>query len=332
MKRCILIATTFCLFGCSKDDPNPIDNTVHLAGFVTTNHGARPVASYWKNGIYTDLTNDSIDSNVSSLSVDGSSVLIGGNIRPHVVPSRAVIWRDGTENALDEAFGDPMIASRNNNLFGVWHTTGGAGWVYHKNGNSQPMIDTALSFGPMAMTVTGNDVYISGYSSSVPPAPPTYVAPQYAQYWKNDQLIFRESEVSNALSIFVHQNDVYMAGLLYLPGNLTTIACYWKNGQRVDLTDGSGIAIARSVFVTDTHVYVAGMIDNQAVYWKDGDLIPLTTPSGMFSIANSIVVQGTDVHVAGCKNGYPAYWKNDVEQEIANQDKRGEIKFIVVGG
>lgn len=329
MKRCILIATTLCLFACSKDDPKPIDNTVHLAGFVTTNHGGRPVASYWKDGVYTDLTNDSIDSNVSSLSVDGSSVLIGGNIRTYISPSRSVIWEDGIENVLDEVFGDPMIASRNNNLFGVWHAKGG--WVYHKNGNSQPMIDTAYSFGPMAMTVAGNDVYISGYSSSVPPSPPTYVAPQYAQYWKNDQLIFRENEVSNALSIFVHQNDVYMAGLRYSPGNLTTIACYWKNGQRVDLTNGSGIALARSVFVTDTHVYVAGMIDNQVVYWKDGDLTALTTPGGTYSIANSIFVQGTDVHVAGCKNGYPAYWKNGIEQDIANQYKRGEIKFIVVG-
>ena len=212
MKGCILIAITLCLFSCSKDDPTPVDSTVHFAGFVTTNHGGRPVASYWKNGVYTDLTNDSIDSNVSSLYVDGSSVFIGGNIRPHIIPSRAVIWQDGTENVLDEAFGDPMIASRNSNLFGVWHAKGGC--VFHKNGNSQPIIDTAYSFGPMAMTVAEDDVYISGYSSSVPPSPPTYVSPQYAQYWKNGQLLFRESEVSNGLSIFVHQNVVYMAGLL----------------------------------------------------------------------------------------------------------------------
>ncbi len=328
MKGCILIAIILCLFGCNNEDPTPVDSAVHLAGFVTTNHGGRPVASYWKNGVYTDLTNDSIDSNVSSLYVDGSSVLIGGNVRVANLPSRSVIWQDGTENVLGGAFGDPMIASHNNNLFGVWHAKGG--WVYHKNGSSLPIIDTAYSFGPMAMAVAEDDVYISGYSSSVPPSPPTYSPPQYAQYWKNGQLIFRESEVSNALSIFIHQNDIYMAGLIYLPGGLTSIACYWKNGQRVDLTDGSETAVARSVFVTDTNVYVAGMIDNQVVYWKDGDVIALTT-QGTFSMANAIFVHGTDVHVGGYENGYPAYWKNDVKQNISNQDKRGQIKFIVVG-
>jgi len=95
---------------------------------------------------------------------------------------------------------------------------------------------------------------------------------------------------------------------------------YVRNGQRVNLTDGSGVAVAKSVFVTDTHVYVAGMIDNQVVYWKDGAVIALTTP-GTFSMANSIFVQGTDVHVGGYENGYPAYWKNDLKQNISNQDK-----------
>ena len=328
MKFCTLVAITLVLFSCTNDDPTPSDNTVHLAGFVTTN-GGRPVASYWKNGVYTDLTNDSIDSNVSSLSVDGSSVLIGGNIRPHITASRAVIWQNGTESVLDEAFGDPMVASRNNNLFGVWHANGE--WVFHKNGTSQPLIDTAYEFAPMAMTLDGDELFTSGYSASVPPSPPNYVSPQHAQYWKNDQLIFRESEVTNGLSIFVHQNDVYMAGILYGPGNLTSVACYWKNGKRVDLTDGSGVAIARSVFVTNTHVYVAGMIDNQAVYWRDSEVVTLAAPGGTFSIANSIVARGTDVHVAGSENGYPAYWKNDIKQDIGNQNKRGEIKFIVVG-
>jgi hypothetical protein len=70
-------------------------------------------------------------------------------------------------------------------------------------------------------------------------------------------------------------------------------------------------------------------MDNQAVYWKDGELVSLTT-AGM-SMANSIFVRGNDVHVGGSEQGYPAYWKNDVRQTISNQDKRGQIKFVVVG-
>lgn len=328
MKSCILIAITLCLLGCGED-PNPVYNTVHLAGFVA-NAGGGGVASYWKDSAYVALAEDGISSRVSSLSVDGSSVLIAGtkydvNSPPH----QSVIWRDGTATVMDEIYGDPMIGSRNDNLFGVWHSRGGAGWVFHNNGTSQPIIDTAYNFAPMAMSLLGDDLYISGYSSG-PALPPTYSPPQYAQYWKNDQLIFREREVSNALSIFAHENGIYMAGLLYPSGGVTSIACYWKDGQRIDLTDGEGTAVARSVFVTDEHIYVAGMIKEQAVYWKDGVVTALTT-TGVNSMANSIFVNGEDVHVGGYQNGYPAYWKNGIRQTIANQDKLGQVLFVAVG-
>lgn len=329
MKSYILIAITLCLLGCNNEDIDPVDSTVHLAGFVANNSGGS-LASYWKDSVYTALASAGISSRVSSLCVDGSSVLIGGTkFDISAPPSQSVIWRDGTPAIIDEAFGEPMIGSSNNNLFGVWNSMVEPGWVFHKNGTSQPIIDTAYDFGPMAMTRLGDDIYISGYSSG-PPLPPTYSPPQHAQYWKNGQLVFRESEVSNGLAIFSHQNDIYMAGHLYTPGGLTSIACYWKNGQRVNLTDGNGTAVARSVFVTDAHVYVAGMISDQAVYWKDGDVIALTT-TGTYSMANSIFVQGENVYVGGYQNGHPAYWKNNVRQDIENQDKLGQILFVVVG-
>jgi hypothetical protein len=326
MKSCILIAIILCLFGCSKDDPDPVDKTIHLAGFVTNSTGGG-VASYWKDSVYTALESAAPSSQVGSLSVDGSSVLIGGSKFVPNTSAPSIIWRDTEETVLEGVFGTPMVVSRNNNLFGVWHETTG-GWVFHKNGVSQPIIDTAYDFGPMAMAMLGDDIYIAGYSSG-PPSPPTYSPPQHAQYWRNGELIFRESEVSNALSIFTHQNNIYIAGHLYT--SQTSTACYWKNGERVNLTDGSGTAVARSVFVTDKYVYVAGMVNDQAVYWKDGEPIALTT-SGTYSMANSIFVQGTDVHVGGYQNGYPAYWKNGVRQNIANQNLRGQIQFVVVGG
>jgi hypothetical protein len=327
MKRCILLAVSVYLFGCSQDDPAPVDRTVHLAGFVTTLKGT-PVASYWKDGIYTALTSDEFYSNVSSLSVDGSSVFIGGSRQIQNSQTASLYWRDGKETTLNGVFGSPMVISHNDDLYGLWMEAG-AGWVLHKHGISLPLLDTAYHFGPMALTVSGNDIYTSGYSSG-PALPPNYSPPQNAQCWKNGQLIFRENEISNALSIFVHQNDIYMAGHLYNPAQQRGRACYWKNGQRIDLTDEKVIAVARSIFVTDTKVYAAGMINDQSVYWKDGTAIFLTT-GGTNSMANSIFVQGDDVHVAGYENGYPAYWKNGVKQNISNQDKPGQIKFVVAG-
>jgi hypothetical protein len=121
-----------------------------------------------------------------------------------------------------------------------------------------------------------------------------------------------------------------MAGQKYSSDPETlSVACYWKNGQRIDLTDGSKTAIARAVFVTHLHVYVAGMMDDQAVYWRDGELVELT--QGEFqSMANCIFVREPDVYVAGHEEGYPSYWKNGVKESIANEDIRAQVKFISV--
>ena len=329
MKGCIGIVIALCLFGCIKEDPGPVDNTVHLAGFVTTPivnaTGANPVASYWKDGAYSALVADTIYSNVTSLHVDGSSVLIGGYriINP---THQSVFWRDGNATVIEEACCDPIVASRNNNLFGVWHGKTGGLW-FHKNGTSQRIMDTAYNIGPTDLALLGDDMYISGCSvwHDGKPDSKTY---QNAQCWKNGQLIFRESDNSNAMSIFIHQNDIYMAGYLHDLASATITPCYWKNGERVSLTGVSANAL--SIFVTDSHVYVSGVMNNQAVYWKDGELMVLSTP-GPYSAANSIFVQGTDVHVGGVEHGHPAYWKNDVKQDIENQDKFGYVKFLVVG-
>jgi hypothetical protein len=325
MRGCILILITLCFLGCDDHDPNPADKTVHIAGFVVNSTGGA-TASYWEDGAHTALTHDSIYSNVHSLYVDGSSVLIGG-WKWNPSPSKSVIWQDGTENIIEGTFGgNTLIASRNNKLFGVWHDSS-LRWVYSKNGTIHQIIDTAYNIGANGLALLGDDMYIAG-SSAYHDGKPDSKTYQHAQCWKNGQLIFRENELSNAMSIFIHQNDIYMAGYFEngaFPGNN---ACYWKNGQRVDLT--GAYAIGLSVFVAGGHVYVSGYMDQQAVYWKDGEMTVLSTP-GSYSAANSIFVQGTDVYVAGAEHGYPALWKNDVKQIIQNQEKRGELKFVVVG-
>ncbi len=329
MKLWILLLFLAVLLGCS-DEPVRIKTveSVHLAGIIyKSNMDGDNVASYWKDGVYTSLTGGDIQSTVSSLWLDGSSVVMGGRKYNVNEPSISVTWRNGTEAVIDKAFSAPIVASRNGNLVGVWLEA--EGWVFHRNGVTEPILDTAYSYGPLAMTFRDDDMYISGYGSGTP-HPPTYSPPQHAQYWKNGKLIFREPEASNGLSIFAYGDDIYMAGILYPAGGTTSIACYWKNGNRVDLTDGNGVAVARSIFVTDEHVYLAGMIDDKAVYWKDG-VVTFLTDEDPQSMANSIFVREPDVHVAGHQHGYPAYWKNGIRQEIENQDKRGKVLFVAVG-
>lgn len=317
MKSCILIAITLCLFGCSNEGPNPVgertpDSTVRLAGIAG-------VGSYWKNGVHTALSNAS---QVFSMSVDGSLVLIGGSL----TGGQDVIWQNGEETPVDGGPGGvTLVASRDNNIFGVWATTGG--WVIYKNGTTTPISRTGW---PTAMALLGDDVYIAGTSqgNDHPWGTAFYPLDTYAQCWKNGQVIFRDSVHTYATSIFIHQDDIYMGGHLNHYPSLDRIACYWKNGQRFKLTEENQDAEVTSLFVTDTHVYAAGMINDEAVYWKDGDVINLST-SVANSIAYSISVLGTDVYVAGREDKYPAVWKNGLKQIIPNQDKQGEIKAVV---
>jgi hypothetical protein len=105
-----------------------------------------------------------------------------------------------------------------------------------------------------------------------------------------------------------------------------TIACYWKNGVKTDLTNTSSIAYARAsaIFVSGSDVYVAGYyIDSgvyHACYWKNGGTpIPLAVVPAPDSVTvTSIYVSGTDVYVAGYyTNGtgsssisVACYWNN----------------------
>jgi len=321
MKTRILIAITLLAIACNEDANPEQDNTVHLAGIID-NGTDGGLGSYWKNGLYSRLGDEDKASRPSSLYVENSSVLIGGSKQG--TPTRAVIWKDGVENIIDNSFGAGAIAaSKGGKLYATWFDLT-LRWVYLKDDVRQPIIDTALNFQPTALALQDDDLFIAGNAVE-----PTTDGDPHAQTWKNGQLTFREDEVSYTTSIFIHGSDVYMGGYLYNRHG-TNVACYWKNGKRIDLGEAGIKSMAKSIYVTDDHIYIAGMINDQAVYWKDGQPIYLTT-EGIHSMGNAISVQGDDVHVAGTEHNYPAYWKNDVKQDISNQDKRGRIDFITVG-
>jgi hypothetical protein len=129
--------------------------------------------------------------------------------------------------------------------------------------------------------------------------------------------------------------DVYVAGY---DGKL---AVYWKNGVETALTDGSNFAIASSIFVSGTDVYVAGAEQNLqglqvAKVWRNGNPISLADGSKN-SEALSIYVVENNVYVAGYEYTsiggapVPKYWKNNVPV-ILSDSIYGMATSIFVSG
>lgn len=149
--------------------------------------------------------------------------------------------------------------------------------------------------------------------------------------WKNGE----ETVISTygtIRSVFVSNNDVYMAGngATTTSYGLRNIAKIWKNGTATNLTDGTKNAFAEYVFVAGNDVYVAGtetfgptnsLVDQVIIakIWKNGVETALSTSAN----ALSVFVAGNDVYVAGYvenneKITIATLWKNGIPTHLSD--------------
>jgi len=181
--------------------------------------------------------------------------------------------------------------------------------------------------------------------------------------WKNGvaRNIYSQALISYDFGnppMFVHGNDVYIAGIK--PNNNPrirgSIPLYWQNDVVITLPDSAGDAGANSIFVSGNDVYVTGV----TVYLTDTSHVPYTTPSanypkvgtvatiwkngvpetlpgfsvvgmvrggqyasrGYADYVSSLFVSGNDVYVSGGSRyaGNSAkYWKNGVSTDLSNR-------------
>jgi hypothetical protein len=107
-----------------------------------------------------------------------------------------------------------------------------------------------------------------------------------------------------------------VAKWVYVAGWEGDVAKYWKNGIATNLTDGTNMARAYSIYVKGSDVHVAGreILGNGnavAKYWKNGIVADLTDGT-TYAQANSVFVHGSDVYVAGMDDGAAVLWKNGI--------------------
>ena len=274
-------------------------SNVYVAGFGTLlsyTRGQLPYGVFWKNGIPLDPDSMNIldTYELYSLAVSNNDTYMTG----WGVPSIATYWKNENPIRLTPPYSPPAlnilatatsIAVSGNDVY-----VSGAqqeqlspvgGWSnmiaeYWKNGNQVKLTDASKNTYTSSIAVSGTDVYVAG--SDIEYMPGTDVA-GVAKYWKNGTLVNLTdgSTGAEANSIAVSGNDVYVAGtqwdgntIQYSDGytvyHRNPIAKYWKNGNPINLTDGSKWAEAKSIVVSGTDVYVAGFEGGVAKYWKNG--------------------------------------------------------------
>lgn len=152
-------------------------------------------------------------------------------------------------------------------------------------------------------------------------------------YWKNG--IWTSLHPDNQLycyttSVFVFNNDVYVAGYYYNYSGDPDYACYWKNGTKTILASSTTNSCrATSIFVSGTDVYVAGRSDTGWCYWINGTqtLLP-----DAWSV-ESIYVSGGNVYTAGWATSYKAcYWENATKNDISGGSTWSQSFSIYVSG
>lgn len=340
--------------------PPPVPADVYLAGYES--NGSVDVAKYWKNGVPVSLTDGTKGAQALSIAVSGSDVYVAGveGVSFPVDPNKmeravtywkngvAVVLKGGTRSANADAIfvsgSDVYVAGCDDRTLSPsapWSQ--GAVATLWKNGVAMTLPDDGKGSMATSIFVVGSDVYAAGYVlETKETGPVSNLLYTVAVYWKNGVRVALTDGVrsSDATSIFVSGNDVYVAGNLYAYGvtpPTNNQAMYWKNGNPVMLVTVGG-SVGQSIYVSGADVYVAGRDASipsvLATYWKNGIPVRLTE-SGAAS-ADQIVVSGNDVYAGGTvltsqPNSYHAeYWKNGVATALSTGPNHSRATSIAV--
>jgi hypothetical protein len=211
-----------------------------------------------------------------------------------------------------------------------------------KNGVAQRLSDGGSYATAASVFVSGKDVYVAGYDNDVYLAETDRGAEKgVAMLWKNGVAQRLGETGSKANSVFVSDNDVYVAGQ-EINEQDKTVATLWTNGRARHLSNGK--SWASSVFVSgqDQDVYVAGIEYSEATegaqyakLWKNG--VAQRLDEGLSSSTSSVFVSGKDVYIAGTM----AYeirpqeyvvratlWKNGQAQRISDHQGIATSVFV----
>lgn len=247
-----------------------VGNDIFIAGTMLHSSG-KYVATLWKNGVPTFLTDGTKSSDAFSVFLLNNDVYVSGNI-----DDKATFWKNGVATSLSD---------KNSNAYSVFVSgsdvyVSGSEW----NDTAEKWVAKAWKNGTVAFTslsdglnnafgnsisILDNDVYVAGTDKG------------FATLWKNGVATSLTDKSSSASSVFVRENDIYVAGTISNSSGIA-MATVWKNGVATSVSDGTIDARALSVFVYENYIYVLGEMLNyetqksSGIVWKNNVTISQT--------------------------------------------------------
>ena len=208
---------------------------VYIAGYAT-DAIFNQVATYWKNGerhpLTTTVASNPVFANANAIAVTLDGVYVAGDVLyPLDGEAGATIWVNGVATRLSLLRSVATdIAVQGDDIYVVGSIRNQA--VIWKNGEPT-MLTTTDGYEESeaaAVFIDGTDVYVAGYSQG------EYAGFKYdyqrACLWKNGQCFMLGSGKSEAYSIGLFDNELYVAGVD------SSRACYWKDGVKHELGNG----------------------------------------------------------------------------------------------
>lgn len=224
-------------------------------------------------------------------------------------------WSEKRHMAITSGNSLHLFASESYQIENTTRSSTGSGnaqvW---KNGEMQTLGNWSIA---NSVFVTDTDVFVAGRAGSG----------IGAAVWKNgivQDLAPGAVWFTEAISVFVYNDDVYVVGDVWSFSKQNWIAKLWINGRGQYLSCGARSTFASSVFVSEGNVYVAGFEipdPNSGIaiskLWINGQAQRLTD-GRVNSWASSVFVSDQDVYVVGFEGFSARLWKNGRVQYLEN--------------
>lgn len=215
---------------------------------------------YWRNGIVSDISDQSKYYYGTAFTVSGDDVFISGHhfdgqtIHP-------VYWKNTQVHPLSTGMGnasDISVVGNDTYVSGIYHNGTSFIAMYWKNGSGVELSEGLYSNDDASsIDVVDGNVFVGGALS-------TSGMTSKAALWKNEsnEQIDNVLESSNIADVEVVGQDVHLVGRRF-EGSKVYIT-YWKNGAATDITNGEYSAEATSISVIGGDVYITGYENTSA--------------------------------------------------------------------